>query len=79
METEREEKRKNGYLLMRSVMDYGMGLIIFGFGVFFLASERLGMGFSIDPFFRWFFAIMCIVYGGWRIYRGYKKDYYTES
>lgn len=78
METDQSEKRRKGYLLMRSVMDYGMGLIIFGFGIFFLAAPRLGIGFSIDPFFRYFFVVMCIVYGGWRMYRGYKKDYYTE-
>ncbi len=63
---------------MRSVMDYGMGLIILGFGFFFLLAEKLGMGFTIDPFFRWFFGIMCIVYGGWRMYRGFKREYYTE-
>ena len=78
MQTDGAEKRRKGYLLMRSVMDYGMGLIILGCGVFFLAGPWLGLGFTVDPIFRYFFAIMCVVYGGWRIYRGYKKDYYTE-
>ena len=78
METDPIERRRNSYLLMRSVMDYGMGLIILGCGVFFIASPYLGISFTIDPFFRYFFGIMCIVYGGWRMYRGFKKDYYTE-
>ena len=65
-------------MLMRSVMDYGMGLIILGLGVFFVAAPGLGIGFTVEPFFRYFFGIMCIIYGGWRMYRGYKKDYYTE-
>ena len=78
METDPIEKRRNSYMLMRSVMDYGMGLIILGCGVFFIASPYLGIDFTIDPFFRYFFGIMCIVYGGWRMYRGFRKDYYIE-
>ena len=78
METNQVDKRRKSYLLMRSVKDYGMGFIIFGCGVFFLAAPYLGNAFTVDPVFRYFFGIMCIVYGGWRMYRGYKKEYYTE-
>jgi len=78
MATGQEEKRTRNYILMRSVMDYGMGLVIFGFGVFLSIAPRLGIEFNIEPFFRYFFAVMCIVYGAWRIYRGYKKNYYSE-
>ena len=56
-------------------MDYGMGLVIFSFGIFLLISERLGFNFEIEPFFRYFFEGMCLIYGAWRIYRGYKKNY----
>ena len=56
-------------------MDYGMGLVIFSFGVFLLFSERLGFDFEIEPFFRYFFAGMCLIYGAWRMYRGYQKNY----
>jgi hypothetical protein len=75
MATDQRDKRVKNYILMRSVMDYGMGLVIFSFGVFLLFSERLGFNFSIEPFFRYFFAGMCLIYGGWRIYRGYQKNY----
>lgn len=78
MENDQAEKRRKGYVLMRSVMDFGMGLIILGFGVFFLASPYIGVGFTVEPFFRYFFGVMCLIYGGWRMYRGYKKEYYTE-
>ena len=73
-----EEKRSKNYVLMRSVMDYGMGLVIFGFGVFLAIAPRVGIEFNIEPLFRYLFAVMCIIYGGWRIYRGYKKNYYSE-
>jgi hypothetical protein len=78
MISDQGEKRSKNYILMRSVMDYGMGLVIFGFGIFFAMAPRLGINFNIEPFFRYIFAGMCIIYGGWRIYRGYKKNYYSE-
>ena len=55
-----------------------MGFTIFMFGVFFLAAKKLGYDFDLEPAFRYSFAFLCIIYGGWRMYRGYKKDYYTD-
>ncbi len=78
METDQSEKRAKNYVTMRSVMDFGMGLIILSFGIFLLIAPRIGVEFNIDPFFRYLFAGMCIVYGSWRIYRGFKKNYYSE-
>lgn len=63
---------------MRSTMDYGMGIVIVGVGIFFLVSDHFGISFGVEPFFKYFFSGMCLLYGGWRIYRGYKKNYYSE-
>lgn len=79
MENDQRDKGRQRYLLTRSIMDYGMGLIILGCGVFFAIAPELGIEFNIVPLFRYFFSVMCIVYGGWRIYRGYKKNYFTDS
>jgi hypothetical protein len=76
MENDAPDRRKKGYILMRTVMDYGMGIIIFCFGLFFLLAPALGIGFEVEPFYRYFFAVLCLVYGAWRIYRGYKKNYF---
>ncbi|MEO5995565.1 MAG: hypothetical protein ABIN89_02610 [Chitinophagaceae bacterium] len=78
MQPDQSEKRAKNYVVMRSVMDFGMGLVILGFGIFLIIAPRIGIEFNIEPFFRYFFAAMCIVYGSWRIYRGYKKNYYSE-
>ncbi len=67
------EKR---YQLRRSIMDYGMGGIIICFGIFFLLAQRFGVSFQIDDTFRYLFAGLCLLYGGFRIYRGYKKNYF---
>jgi hypothetical protein len=76
MENEGSDRRKKGYILMRTIMDYGMGIIIFGFGIFFLLAPRLGIGFQIENFYRYCFGGLCLIYGGWRVYRGYKKNYF---
>jgi len=78
MPAEQPDGRRKNYMMMRSIMDYGMGLVILGVGVFFIISDKFGVDFSIEPFFKYFFAVMCIIYGAWRMYRGYKKNYYSE-
>lgn len=78
MATEFEDNKRKAYTSRRSVMDYGMGIIIAGFGVFFAVADKLGIDFPIDPVFRYVFAGMCLLYGAFRFYRGYKKNYYNE-
>lgn len=79
MNTHFEDKRKAAYSSRRSVMDIGMGLIIAGFGVFFLVAPRMGwMQFNLDPLLRYLFSGLCLLYGGFRIYRGFQKNYFRE-
>jgi len=82
MSTDSEDKflakKRKAYINRRSVMDFGMGLIIAGFGVFFAVSDKLGFEFSIDPILRYAFAGLCLIYGLFRMYRGYKKNYFNE-
>ncbi|GAB2667774.1 hypothetical protein GCM10027036_21690 [Flavihumibacter cheonanensis] len=73
-----QDNRRKQYSMMRSILDYGMGGLILLFGFFFLFSEKLGFEFEMEPFFKYFFSALCIVYGAWRIYRGYQKNYYSE-
>lgn len=78
MAIDTKDKRRKQYSLMRSILDYGMGGLILCFGFFFLFSEKLGFNFEMEPFFKYFFSGLCIIYGAWRIYRGYQKNYYSE-
>jgi hypothetical protein len=73
-----DERKEKNYTLMRSVLDYGMGVIILAFGLFFLVASKWGIDFNIEPVFRNLFGGMCIVYGAWRIYRGYQKKYFQD-
>ncbi len=71
------DNRSKGYILRRSIMDYGMGGIIFCLGIFFLIAPKLGVVFGIDNLFRYLFGGLCILYGLFRVYRGYKKNYFN--
>ncbi|MDE3250377.1 MAG: hypothetical protein KGO82_17070 [Bacteroidota bacterium] len=66
------------YLLRRSILDYGMGIMIVGFGLFYLFADKFNIQFDITPAFRYAFVVLCLLYGGFRIYRGYKKNYFSE-
>jgi len=76
MENEAPDRRKKGYMLRRAIADYGMGVMILGFGVFFLFAPKLGFNMNMDPTGRGLFSGLCLLYGGWRIYRGYKQNYF---
>ncbi|HEX4877209.1 MAG TPA: hypothetical protein VFV31_11105 [Chitinophagaceae bacterium] len=76
---EYEKKKRNQVSLMKSLMDYGMGVIILLLGVFFLFRNNFKLAFNerfppddIDKIL----GVMCLIYGTWRIYRGYKKNYF---
>jgi hypothetical protein len=77
MENGGGDSRKRGYVLRRAILDYGMGIIIFGFGVFFLVAPKLGFDFGITKDMRYLFAGLCLLYGGFRVYRGSQKNYFN--
>ena len=76
---EEYEKRKRKQLSsMKTLVDYGMGTLFFIAGLFFLLRNLFSIGFNerfppneLDTFF----GVLCIIYGSWRLYRGYKKKY----
>lgn len=77
---EYENKKRKQVSTMKSLMDYGMGLIILLLGVFFFFRGKLGKiplneKFPPDSLDK-IFGAFCLVYGIWRIYRGYKKNYF---
>lgn len=73
-----QEKQRRKVSRMRSMMDFVMGGLIVLIGVYFLVYETLGINVfnrepsSIDKFI----GVLFILYGVWRMYRGYKKNYY---
>lgn len=76
MENDYREKQRKSYNLMRTVYNITMGVIILGIGLVMLFSDKLGLKFELmDPVMIYAFSGLCILYGGFRLYRGIKKDY----
>ena len=73
--------REKGLVRMKSITNYVMGVMIIGAGFFFLFPpqnmvERVN---EYDPDMIKLLAIVCFIYGLFRIYRGYKKNYFREG
>jgi hypothetical protein len=76
---EYEKKKRKQVASMKSIMDYGIGTLIVCTGIFFFFRNKfpieLNESFPPNEIDKIFGAI-CMLYGGWRIYRGYKKNYF---
>ncbi|MDB5202617.1 MAG: hypothetical protein JWQ27_2026 [Ferruginibacter sp.] len=73
-------ERDRGFIRMRSMMDYGMGILWAGMGIFMLFIEKFNTGLEArfgDSSMKVFGGI-CLLYGAFRVYRGYKKNYLRE-
>jgi hypothetical protein len=78
MSTDLEEKRRKAYVNRRSMMDLGMGIIYAVMGGFFGFSEFFGISMEFPPKpFSYIFGGLCLLYGGFRIYRGVKRNYFN--
>lgn len=77
MQSDFREKRSKNYSIMRSVVDYTMGVLYLSGAAFLFFAEKFGASLeNFDMSFRYIFGGLCTVYGSWRIYRGFKKDYF---
>ena len=76
---EYEKRKRRQIAFRRSLMDYAMGLVFMFIGVFFLFRNKFHIAFLEDyppNELDKIFGVMCILYGLWRMYRGYKKNYF---
>lgn len=77
MENEFRDKRQKSYILMRRIYDFTMAILILGMAVVMLGAKKLNIEelISVDSSFRYLFGGICLLYGGFRLYRGFKRDY----
>ena len=67
------------YVLMKSIMDLGMGLFYIGVGIMILFAKKIGLNNDfVESTPGKIFAGLIMLYGLWRVYRGIKKDYVRE-
>ena len=70
--------RERAIVRMRSISNYVMGILLLGAGCFFLFPLQRTKIYidQYDPTVIKIFGIICCLYGIFRIYRGYKKNYF---
>lgn len=73
-----QEKQRQQRGRIRSVMDYTMGIVFLCIGLYFLLYRVFGWNLlNREPsVLDYVIGALFTVYGSWRIYRGYKKDYF---
>ena len=79
-ENEPLSEREKGLIRMRSITNYGMGVFLFVAGCFFMFPTDATRPYinQYDPLVIKIFAVICWIYGAFRIYRGYKKNYFRD-
>ena len=76
---EYENQRQKQVSQMRTITNYGMGIVFLCVGVFFFIYDSLDIDLGREPSgIDKVIGILFIVYGVWRIYRGYKKNYFRK-
>lgn len=74
---EYEQQRHRQVSQMRTITNYGMGIVFLCAGIFFLVYDSLDIDLGRKPSgLDKILGILFIIYGAWRIYRGYKKNYF---
>jgi hypothetical protein len=76
MASELEDKKQRAYINRRAIMDLGMGIIYTGMSVLMFFASKVGLESVFSAPFNYIFGGLCLLYGGFRIYRGIKKNYY---
>ncbi|HUS03083.1 MAG TPA: hypothetical protein VMY77_15200 [Chitinophagaceae bacterium] len=76
---EHTDLKTKRYILMKSIMDLGMGLIYIAIGIMILFAKKIGLTSRfVESTMGKIFAALIMLYGLWRLYRGVKKDYLNE-
>jgi hypothetical protein len=76
---EYQEAQRKKVTRLKSFMDVTMGLVLILVGICFLLYQQL----HLERIFKkphssldYVIGGLFVLYGSWRVYRGYKKDYY---
>lgn len=69
-----QEQQRKKTVRIRSFMDFTMGGLFIAIGIVLLIYQ---VG-TLEQFNRKGLGVLFILYGAWRIYRGYKKKYFND-
>jgi hypothetical protein len=71
------ERSEKSYRMFRTIYDLSMATLILGSGILMLGAKwfKVDHILNIDSEFRMIFGFMCLAYGGFRLYRGFRQNY----
>jgi hypothetical protein len=77
MDNEFRTRQEKSYNLMSRIYHFSMSFLIFGMAVVMFLGAKLGIVqlIDVDPLFRYLFGGICLLYGGFRLYRGIYPNY----
>ncbi len=75
MANDYEDRRRKTNIFLHSLYDYAMGVLWLCTGGFFLLYKKLGIELNLNTVLTTIFGISAVLYGAFRIYRGYRKKY----
>lgn len=77
MEHKYQESHRKNYDNMRRVYHITIGIVILGIGILIFMNDVIGLDLmkDFDPVMIYAFGGLCLLYGGFRLYRGIKKDF----
>jgi hypothetical protein len=81
MNNDYKDRRQQSFSQMRMIYNISMGIFVLAMAVVMLFGDRLGVDAleqfisPIDPVLRYLFGGLCLLYGGFRLYRGIKREY----
>jgi len=80
MASEYEDKKMKAYVNRRAIMDYGMGILYLGAGVFLMIADKVNPDIDLLPApYSYVLGGLLVIYGIFRMYRGYKKNYFRPG
>lgn len=81
-EKEQMTDREKNLVRMKSITNYAMGIFFIAVGFVFMFPNTIRFIAEFvsqkDPLMMKIFAIICWVYGLFRLYRGYAKNYFRN-
>ena len=68
------DKERNTSSWLRSIYNYTMGVLWLVVGIFVLFHKKWDYDLKLDPILQNIFGVSCVLYGLFRVYRGFKKQ-----
>ncbi len=68
-----EQQQQKGQARIRAIYAFTMGILLTLLGLLLIFYRQLGFEFDIDPVYSGLFGGICILYGMFRVWRGYKS------